>query len=109
MPWAVPLTEPELGNEEVEAVTRVLASKWLTMGEITLEFEADFAAMMGVKHAVAVTNCTAALHLAYLALGIGAGDEVICPSLTFVATASAARYGGAAIRFAEVVSEEDLT
>ncbi len=109
MPWAVPLTEPELGNEEVEAVTRVLASKWLTMGEVTSAFEDEFAAMMGVKHAIAVTNCTAALHLAYVALGITAGDEVICPSLTFVATASAARYAGAAIRFAGVISEEDLT
>ena len=108
-PCVIPLTEPELGSEEIEAVTKVLASKWLTMGEVTAAFEREFAAMTGVKHAIAVANCTAALHLAYVALGIGPGDEVICPSLTFVATANAARATGAAVRFAGVVSEEDLT
>jgi dTDP-4-amino-4,6-dideoxygalactose transaminase len=77
------------------------------MGPVTAEFERQFAAMVGVKHAFAVTNCTAALHLAHLALGAGPGDTVICPSLTFVATANAIRYTGAVPVFADVTSVEN--
>lgn len=109
MEWKIPLTEPALGEEEIEAVTRVLRSKWLTMGAVTAEFEKKFAEKMNVKHAIAVTNCTAALHLANVALGIGPGDEVICPNLTFVATANASRYTGANVVFADVISEKDPT
>ncbi len=109
MEWKIPLTEPDLGEEEIKAVSEVLRSKWLTMGAVTLEFEKKFAARMDVKHAFAVNNCTAGLHLANLALGITAGDEVICPDLTFVATANAVRYTGARVVFAGVVSTEDLT
>jgi dTDP-4-amino-4,6-dideoxygalactose transaminase len=79
------------------------------MGEVTFEFERQFASKMGVKHAIAVSNCTAALHLANMALEIGDADEVICPALTFVATANAARYTGAQIVFADVESVDDLT
>jgi dTDP-4-amino-4,6-dideoxygalactose transaminase len=79
------------------------------MGEITAEFESAFAGKMNVKHAVAVANCTAALHLANLAAGVGAGAEVICPRLTFVATASASLYTGATVVFADVISKDDLT
>ncbi len=103
------LTDPDIGREEIAAVTRVLEGKWLTTGPVTAEFERRFAAKMGAEHAVAVGSCTAALHLANLALGIGPGDEVICPDLTFVATANAVRYCGADVVFAGTVSEDDLT
>jgi len=109
MQWKIPLTDPDLGSDEIAAVTRVLESKWLTMGGVTAEFEKQFAAKMNVKHAFAVTNCTAALHLANLALGIGPGDEVICPDLTFVATANAVRYTGAEVALADIVSQSELT
>ena len=72
------------------------------MGEVTKNFEQEFAAFIGAKHTLAVTNATAALHLACLAMGIGSGDEVIVPSLTFVATANAVRYTGATPVFADV-------
>jgi dTDP-4-amino-4,6-dideoxygalactose transaminase len=107
--WKVSLSEPDLGEDEVQAVTAVLRAKWLTMGSVTREFEERFAEKMGVKHAFAVNNGTAALHLANLALGITSGDEVICPALTFVASANASRYTGACPVFADVISEEDLT
>ena len=76
---------------------------------VTASFEEAFAARMNVRHAFAVTNCTAALHLANIALGIGPGDEVICPALTFVASANATRYTGATVIFADVISPSDLT
>jgi dTDP-4-amino-4,6-dideoxygalactose transaminase len=98
------LADIDLSDDEIEAVTAVLRSKWLSMGPVTAEFEQQFAALVGVKHALAVTNCTAALHLAHLALGAGPGDTVICPSLTFVATANAIRYTGATPVFADVTS-----
>lgn len=103
------LTEPDLGPEEIAAVTRVLESGWLTSGPVTEEFETEFARRLGTPHAVAVSNCTAALHLASVVLGIGPGDEVICPDLTFVATANAVRYTGAEVVFAGTVSADDLT
>jgi dTDP-4-amino-4,6-dideoxygalactose transaminase len=96
------LADIDLGEDEIRAVTDVLRSKWLSMGPVTAEFEQEFAAMVGVQHAFAVTNCTAALHLAHLALGVGPGDTVICPALTFVATANAIRYTGATPVFADV-------
>jgi dTDP-4-amino-4,6-dideoxygalactose transaminase len=109
MDWKITLSDPVIGEEEIEAVTGVLRSKWLTMGAVTREFEDAFARKLGVSHAFAVHNGTAALHLANLALGIGAGDEVICPDLTFVASANASRYTGAGVVLADVVSEDDLT
>jgi dTDP-4-amino-4,6-dideoxygalactose transaminase len=102
MNWKIPLFDTDFGNDEVEAVSSVLCSGWLTMGELVREFEVQFAQVTGVKHAIAVSNCTAALHLAYKSLGIGAGDEVICPSLSFVATANAIHYTGAEPIFADV-------
>ena len=106
--WKVPLADLDLGEEEIAAVTKVLRSRWLSMGPVTEEFEQHFASYIGVKHAFAVTNCTAALHLAHLALGAGPGDTVICPSLTFVATANAIRYTGASPVFADITSADDL-
>ena len=102
--WRIPFFEPDLGEAELEAVTRVIRSKWLTMGEVTAEFESRFTELVGCRHAVAVSSCTAALHVALVCLGVGPGDEVICPSLTFVATANAIRYCGARPVFADVES-----
>ncbi|MGE3539072.1 MAG: DegT/DnrJ/EryC1/StrS family aminotransferase [Candidatus Tectimicrobiota bacterium] len=105
--WKVPLADIDLSDEEIHAVSEVLRSKWLSMGPVTADFEQQFAALIGVKHAFAVTNCTAALHLAHLALGAGPGDSIICPSLTFVATANAIRYTGASPVFADVTSADN--
>ena len=109
MEWRVPLADLDYGDEEIQAVTEVLQSKWLTMGEVTQRFESEFATMCGAKHAVALSNATEALHLALLALDIGPGDEVIVPSLSFVATANAVLYCGARVRFADVLSPNELT
>jgi len=108
MSWRIPLSDIDLGPEEISAVQDVLQSRWLTMGAVTQEFEREFAAYVGAQHALAVANGTAALHLACLAAGLGPGDEAIVPSLTFVATANAVRYTGATLVFADVVSQNDL-
>lgn len=106
--WKVPLADLDLGPEEIEAVVRVLESKWLTMGEVTQEFERRFANYLGVKHAFAVSSGTTALHLACSALELNQGDEVILPSLTFVATANAVLYTNATPVFADITSLGDL-
>lgn len=109
MAWQVPLSDIDLGDAEVAAVEKVLRSRWLSMGPMTQEFEAAFAAAVGAKYAFAVSNGTTALHLAYAALDLGPGDEVIVPALTFVATANAIRYTGATPVFADITSLDDLT
>jgi dTDP-4-amino-4,6-dideoxygalactose transaminase len=108
MELRIPLSDMDYGPEEEQAVLDVVNRRWLTMGALTKQFEAQFAEFIGVKHALAVSNCTQALHLAYLALGIGPGDEVILPSLTFVATSNAALYTNADVRFADVIGEDNL-
>lgn len=108
MHWKVPLFETCFGSEELEAVQQPLRDQWITMGNVTLRLEEAFAKKCGVKHAIAVNNCTAALHLAVLAAGIKAGDEVICPTLTFVATANAIRYVGATPVFCDPIGPENL-
>ena len=91
----IPVAEPALGQEELDNVVAAMKSGWISsLGAFIPEFERDFAAFSGAAHGVAVANGTVALHLALLAAGIGPGDEVLMPSLTFVATASAARYCG---------------
>jgi len=90
-------------------VLAVLDSGWLTMGERTAEFEVKFAKWIGAKHAIAVANGTAALHLAHNILDLDPGDEVICPSLSFVAGANAILYCGLKPVFADVCSEDNLT
>ncbi|KAF5085626.1 UDP-4-amino-4-deoxy-L-arabinose--oxoglutarate aminotransferase [anaerobic digester metagenome] len=97
-----------MGGDEVDAVRDVLQSRWLSMGPVTEEFEAAFARYLGVKHAFAVSNGTAALHIAHAVLGIGSGDEVITPSLTFVATANSVLYCGAKPVFADIGGKDDL-
>ncbi len=108
MEWRVPLADVKLGIEEENAVLEVLRSGWLTMGSVTQAFEREIATFVGAKHAFAVNNATAALHLACMAVGVGEGDEVIAPSLTFVATANAVRYTGAKVVFVDIESEDWL-
>ncbi len=100
----VPVFDLRLTREDLDAVAETLRSGWLTMGPRTQEFERRFAEAIGAQHAVAVSSCTSALHLAYLAAGIGPGDEVIVPSCTMVATAAAVLYTGATPVFADIVS-----
>lgn len=108
MEWKVPLSDLDFGPEEAAAVQQVLTSRWLTMGAVTQKFEQEFAEYTGARHAIAVTNATAALHLACVAVGLGPGDEAILPSLTFVATANAVRYTGATPVFADIEGETSL-
>jgi dTDP-4-amino-4,6-dideoxygalactose transaminase len=108
MEWRVPLSDLDYGPEEEEAALDVIRRRWLTMGSVTRELESAFAEFVGAKHAFAVSNGTQALHLACLALGIGPGDEVIVPSMTFVATANAVLYTNAEVRFADIIGPSDL-
>ena len=101
-PPLLPITRPALGDEEAEAVRRVLESGWITQGPEVQRFEEEFAAFVGATHAVATSNCTTALHLALLAVGVGPGDEVIAPSHTFVAVANVIVQAGATPVFADV-------
>lgn len=107
--WRIPLFDARFGPEEEEALLRPLRSGWLTMGDEVLSLEEELRAATGAAHAIAVSNCTAALQMACAALGVGPGDEVICPTLTFIATANAPRTLGARIRFCESVGADDLT
>jgi dTDP-4-amino-4,6-dideoxygalactose transaminase len=102
----LPLFDLHIEEQDLQAVAETLRSGWLTLGPRTAAFEEAFAAQLGARHAIAVSSCTAALHLAYLAAGVGPGDEVIVPSLTFAATANAVLYCGATPIFAEIVSLE---
>jgi dTDP-4-amino-4,6-dideoxygalactose transaminase len=104
----IPLFDVKLEQAHIDAVADTLRSGWLTMGPRTQEFEQVFAEHLDCKHAIALASCTAALHLAYLAAGVGPGDEVIVPPITFVATAAAARYCGAEPVFADVKGTHDL-
>jgi len=90
----VPFHRASIGEDEVLAVSEVLRSGWLTMGARTEEFERQFAKYVGAQHAVALSSCTAALHLALEAMGIGPGDEVLLPTTTFTATAASVIYLG---------------
>ena len=104
--WRVPLADVALEESDIEAVADTYRSGWLSLGPRTEELEQRFADYTGASHAIATSSCTAALHLSCLAAGLGAGDEVIVPSLTFVATVNAIRYTGATPVFADVVSLE---
>jgi len=104
MEWKIPLSDIDFDEKEINAVTNVLKSKWLTMGPLTQKFEEKFAQYLGIKHAFAVSNCTAALHIANKVLEIGSNDEVILPSLTFVATANSTLYTGAKTVFSDIES-----
>jgi dTDP-4-amino-4,6-dideoxygalactose transaminase len=103
----LPLFDLQLEPQDLEAVAETLRSGWLTLGPRTAAFEEAFAEHLGAKHAIALSSCTAALHLAYLAAGVGPGDEVIVPAFTFAATAAAALYCDATPVFAEITSREE--
>jgi perosamine synthetase len=92
---AVPFYKPDIGGEEIAAVVDTLRSGWLTIGPRTREFEEVFAQAVGARHAVAVSSCTAALHLALDALEIKRGDEVITSTMTFTATGATIVHAGA--------------
>jgi dTDP-4-amino-4,6-dideoxygalactose transaminase len=98
----IPFFMHDLGKAEVDAVAEVLANPILTTGEWVARFENRFAEYLGVRHAVAVTSCTGALHISLLALGIGAGDEVITTPMTFIATANSIMEAGATPVFVDV-------
>jgi perosamine synthetase len=98
----VPIARPSFGRLEEDAVIEVLRSGWVSQGPRVAEFERQFAAYVGAEHAVAVSSCTTALHLALVAAGVNPGDEVICPSLSFIATANAIVYAGATPVFADI-------
>lgn len=107
--WTIPLSDVTFDEEEVEAVSRVIRSGWVTLGEEVAAFEDEFAASVGAAGAVAVANGTAALHLACIALGVGPGREVVVPTLSFVASANAVRLAGGTPVFADICGPRDLT
>jgi perosamine synthetase len=99
----IPVARPDLGGNEERYVVEAVRSSWISStGAFVTRFEREFAAMCGTTSAIAVSNGTIALHLALLVLGVGPGDEVIVPSLTFVATANAVRYVGAEPVFVDI-------
>jgi dTDP-4-amino-4,6-dideoxygalactose transaminase len=102
MPATIPITRPCVGEEEAEAAAAVVRSGWLSQGARVQEFERAVASYVGARHAVATSNCTTALQLALIAAGVGPGDEVVCPSFTFIATANAIRHTGATPIFVEI-------
>ncbi len=108
MNWKVYLSDIDLSQKEISAVTKVLKSRWLTMGEVTQNFEKAFAKYLGVKYALAVANGTAALHLALKALELAPGDEVLVPSLTFVASVNAIVYNQATPVFVDITSPDNF-
>ncbi len=108
MKWKVTLSDLNFDQREQKAVERVIKSRWLTMGETVEKLERDFSDFIGAKHAIAVSSGTAALHLAMRALEIKAGDEVIVPSLSFVASSNAILYVGANPVFVDVTGWDDF-
>jgi dTDP-4-amino-4,6-dideoxygalactose transaminase len=105
VPVLVPFSRPSFDEAETRAVAEVIATGWVSQGPKVAEFERRFAERHGAAFAVATTSCTTALHLAMIVSGIGPGDEVICPSYSFVASANAALYVGATPVFAEVQAD----
>lgn len=107
-PPFLPYGSHAVDDDDIEAVTRVLRSDFLTTGPAVAEFEDAFARVTGAVHAIACANGTAALHLAALALELGPGDHAVVPTITFLATANAARFVGADVIFADVDPETGL-
>tara|TARA_R110002124_G_C8974716_1_gene515920 strand:+ start:78311 stop:79444 length:1134 start_codon:yes stop_codon:yes gene_type:complete len=108
MEYRIPLFQLNFGEEEIEAVTETIRSKWISTGPRCDELEEMFMDMFQVNHAISVSNCTDALHLAMIVNGVEAGDEVICPSLTFAASVNCIRYVGATPVFCDIQSLDDM-
>jgi dTDP-4-amino-4,6-dideoxygalactose transaminase len=106
--WRVPLSDVTVDDELVESVLEVVRSGWWSMGPRVEEFEREFAGFFGAAHGIAVANGTAALHLALLGVGCGSGDEVVVPSLNFVAAANTIRHTGAKPVFCDIVGPDEL-
>ena len=98
----IPLTRPWMDDRELEATGRVIRSGWVTQGPEVAAFENEFAVLVGAEYACAVSSCTTALHLALRACRVDAGDEVIVPSYSYIATANAVRYCGATPVFVDI-------
>ena len=98
----LPITSPQFDSREIELVARCLDSKWVTQGPLTQQFEKAFATRHRLDYALATTSCTAALHLATMALNLGPGDEVVVPAFTWVTSAHCAEYVGARAVFADI-------
>lgn len=98
----IPIAKPYLTTDEAQAAYDTILTGWITQGPRVNEFEEKFAEYTGAKYAVAVSNCTTGLHLSMIVAGIGEGDEVICPSMSYIATANSIRYVGATPVFAEI-------
>ena len=104
----MPLADVRVDDELRREVDAVVDSGWWSMGPRVEEFEREYAAFVGVEHALAVANGTAALHLALLAAGVGPGDEVVLPSLNFVAAANSIAHTGATPVFCDILGPDDL-
>ncbi|WP_396168181.1 DegT/DnrJ/EryC1/StrS family aminotransferase [Flavobacterium sp.] len=107
--YKIPLFDLNFDEKEEKAVNDVIRSKWISTGPKTLEFEEKFSKLLKTDYSVALANCTVALHLALKIVGVEKNDEVICPSLTFVATVNSVKYLDAIPVFADVISLDNLT
>ena len=104
----IPIAKPYLTEEEAQAAYDTILTNWITQGPKVAEFEEKFVEYTGAKYAVAVSNCTTALHLSMIVAGVGIGDEVICPSMSYIATANSIKYVGATPVFAEVGEDYNI-
>lgn len=102
MSYQIPLFKLNFDEKEIEAVTETIKSKWISTGPKCNELEKTFADMLDVSYAISMSNCTDALHLACILCGVGEGDEVLCPSLTFAASVNCIRYVGAVPVFCDI-------
>lgn len=108
MEYKIPLFQLNFDEEEIKAVTETIRSKWISTGPKCEELEQLFVEMFNVKYAISVSNCTDALHLGMIVNGIGVGDEVICPSLTFAASVNSIRYVGATPVFCDIEGLDNM-